>query len=143
MSNASVKDQPLSDQVDLEKARDSPTRLSDSNAEPPFAIGDEEKKPVQPHFADPAAFPEGGKQAWLTVAGSFAALFVSFGWVNCVGIFQDYYATNQLKAYSTSTISWISTLQGLGSLYLSYVVSLLTTLSFLHASHRRHHWKDI
>jgi len=66
--------------------------------------------PLNP-WTDPAAFPEGGRQAWLTVAGSSALLFVSFGWINCVGVFQDYYETHQLKDYTTSQISWIPTLQ--------------------------------
>lgn len=57
-------------------------------------------------------FPEGGLRAWLTVAGASACLFVSFGWVNCVGIFQDYYQSHQLKEYSPSEIAWVPSLQG-------------------------------
>ncbi|EZF25666.1 hypothetical protein H112_02090 [Trichophyton rubrum D6] len=56
-------------------------------------------------------YPEGGRTAWLTVAGASATLFVSFGWVNCVGIFQNYYHTHQLKAYTESEVAWISSLQ--------------------------------
>ncbi|KAH6884205.1 major facilitator superfamily domain-containing protein [Thelonectria olida] len=56
-------------------------------------------------------YPEGGKQAWLTVAGAWACMFVSFGWVNCVGIFQDYYQANQLRQYTPSEIAWIPSLQ--------------------------------
>ncbi|KAK2814704.1 hypothetical protein FQN49_008099 [Arthroderma sp. PD_2] len=57
------------------------------------------------------AYPEGGVAGWLTVAGASASLFVSFGWVNCVGIFQSYYHTHQLKAYTESEVAWISSLQ--------------------------------
>jgi hypothetical protein len=32
---------------------------------------------------DPAAFPDGGFQAWLAVAGGFCTIFASFGWINC------------------------------------------------------------
>ena len=63
-------------------------------------------------WMDPKSFPEGGGKAWLTVAGAAACLFVSFGWVNCVGVFQDYYQTHQLKQYTPSDISWIPSLQG-------------------------------
>lgn len=35
-------------------------------------------------------FPDGGLQAWATVAGSFCCLFVSFGWINSIGVFQAY-----------------------------------------------------
>jgi hypothetical protein len=57
------------------------------------------------------AFPEGGREAWLTVAGASACLFVSFGWVNCVGIFEEYYRTHQLSQYTPSQIAWIPGLQ--------------------------------
>ncbi|KAI5814878.1 major facilitator superfamily domain-containing protein [Pyronema omphalodes] len=60
---------------------------------------------------DPRSFPDGGLQAWLCVFGGFCCLFCSFGWVNVIGIFQGYYQSNQLKAYSPSTVSWISSLE--------------------------------
>jgi len=56
-------------------------------------------------------FPEGGKDAWLTVAGASACLFVSFGWVNCVGIFEEYYRAHQLKEYTAFDVAWIPALQ--------------------------------
>ncbi|RYO95279.1 hypothetical protein DL762_000162 [Monosporascus cannonballus] len=36
-------------------------------------------------------YPDGGPMAWLAVAGATACLFVPFGWVNVIGIFQEYY----------------------------------------------------
>lgn len=42
---------------------------------------------------------------------SFCCLFCSFGWLNCVGVFQSYYQTHQLSQYSPSTIAWISSCQ--------------------------------
>lgn len=65
------------------------------------------EKPVN----NPSNFPEGGAKAWLTVAGASACLFVSFGWVNCIGIFQEYYQSNQLKQYTASEVAWIPSLQ--------------------------------
>lgn len=56
---------------------------------------------------DPKSFPDGGRDAWLCVLGGFCALFCSFGWINCIGVFQEYYQTHQLSQYSASTISWI------------------------------------
>ena len=73
------------------------------------------KNPPQNPWMDPKSFPEGGAKAWLTVAGASACLFVSFGWVNCVGIFQEYYQTHQLKDYTASNISWIPALQSRSS----------------------------
>jgi hypothetical protein len=69
-----------------------------------------DKLPANP-WMDPKSFPDGGTKAWLTVAGASACLFVSFGWINCVGVFQDYYETHQLKEYSPSNIAWIPALQ--------------------------------
>ena len=73
------------------------------------------EKPAPNAWMDPKSFPEGGAKAWFTVAGASACLFVSFGWVNCVGIFQDYYQANQLKNYSASNIAWIPALQSKSS----------------------------
>lgn len=76
-----------------------------------------EKPPPNP-WMDPKSFPDGGAKAWLTIAGSSACLFVSFGWINCVGVFQEYYQTNQLKDYTASEIAWIPALQSRS--FLSY-----------------------
>lgn len=78
---------------------------------PSSSHGDLVEKSGPNPLMDPKAFPEGGAAAWLTVAGSSACLFVSFGWINCVGVFQDYYQTHQLAAYSPSDIAWIPALQ--------------------------------
>ncbi|KAH8422325.1 MCT family MFS transporter [Aspergillus melleus] len=55
--------------------------------------------------------PDGGLEAWLVVVGAWCTSFCSFGWVNSIGIFQSYYESNMLKNYSSSTISWIPSLQ--------------------------------
>ncbi|KAI1084799.1 major facilitator superfamily domain-containing protein [Whalleya microplaca] len=56
---------------------------------------------------DPNAFPDGGFQAWFCIAGGFCTVFCSFGWVNCIGVFQDYYQAHQLSSYSSSAVAWI------------------------------------
>ncbi|OCT47942.1 hypothetical protein CLCR_04095 [Cladophialophora carrionii] len=58
-------------------------------------------------WADPSSFPDGGRQAWLTVAAASACFFVSWGWINCVGVFQERYMSVELKQYSPSTVAWI------------------------------------
>jgi hypothetical protein len=65
-----------------------------------------EPKPAATHDS-----PEGGTKAWLTVAGASAALFVSFGWVNCIGLFQAQYEAHQLKNYTNSQVSWITSME--------------------------------
>ena len=59
----------------------------------------------------PSQFPEGGKDAYLCLLGGFCCLFCSFGWLNCLGVFQSYYQLNQLRDYSPSTIAWIASLE--------------------------------
>ncbi|KAF7557994.1 hypothetical protein G7Z17_g280 [Cylindrodendrum hubeiense] len=55
--------------------------------------------------------PDGGLAAWLVVLGAWCASFCSFGWLNSVGVFQEYYQNTLLSDYSPSTISWIPSLQ--------------------------------
>ncbi|KAL4962247.1 MCT family MFS transporter [Aspergillus stella-maris] len=57
--------------------------------------------------ADGNTYPEGGLEAWLVVLGSFLGLFASLGLVNTIGTFQAYLQENQLKDYSSGSISWI------------------------------------
>ncbi|RKL37985.1 hypothetical protein BFJ72_g7445 [Fusarium proliferatum] len=56
-------------------------------------------------------YPEGGREAWLVVLGGWCGLFCTFGLVTCVGVFLEHYQTGPLKEYSSSTISWITSLQ--------------------------------
>ncbi|KAF2503373.1 MFS general substrate transporter [Lophium mytilinum] len=55
--------------------------------------------------------PDGGAAAWLVVLGTWCTSFCSFGWLNSVGVFQEYYQVELLSNYSPSTISWIPSLQ--------------------------------
>lgn len=109
----------------LEKNSDQQSKeLSDAEPEDAEKAG---KPPPNP-LTDPKSFPEGGAKAWLTVAGASACLFVSFGWINCVGVFQQYYQTHQLKEYTTSDVSWIPALQSRS--FSSYHPIFLTMLVF-------------
>ncbi|KAJ5407060.1 hypothetical protein N7465_008344 [Penicillium sp. CMV-2018d] len=46
-------------------------------------------------------------RAWLSILGAFTCAFCTVGFMNSFGIFQEYYAKNQLSSSSTSTIAWI------------------------------------
>ncbi|EIM79592.1 MFS general substrate transporter [Stereum hirsutum FP-91666 SS1] len=59
----------------------------------------------------PTPFKEGGIHGYLTVFGSFLALFATFGQMNAFGSFQLWYSEHQLSQYSPSDISWIGSLQ--------------------------------
>ncbi|PYH45998.1 MCT family MFS transporter [Aspergillus saccharolyticus JOP 1030-1] len=57
--------------------------------------------------ADHAAAPDGGLQAWLVAGGSACIIFSCLGFANSFGVFEEYYAANQLRNESTSSIAWI------------------------------------
>ncbi|KIW20635.1 hypothetical protein PV08_01211 [Exophiala spinifera] len=67
----------------------------------------EEAKPKPPARES----PNGGLAAWLVVLGAWCTSFCSFGWLNSIGVFQEYYQNVLLSQYSPSTISWIPSLQ--------------------------------
>jgi hypothetical protein len=67
--------------------------------------------PTGPPGFNPADFPDGGMEAWLVVLGGWCALFCTFGFVNCVGVFVEYYANGPLSNYSSSAITWITSVQ--------------------------------
>lgn len=59
----------------------------------------------------PSVPPDGGAKAWLAVLGAWCCLFCTFGWINCIGIFQTQYQQNELKSYSSSVVAWITSVE--------------------------------
>lgn len=59
--------------------------------------------------AEEVYFPEGGLRAWLCVGGSFCITFITFGYLNSFGVFQEYLGSSggPLADYNDSTIAWI------------------------------------
>lgn len=53
-------------------------------------------------------FPEGGREAWVVLFGTWCVLFCTFGLGNSIGVFQTYYVSHALRQYSSSTVSWIT-----------------------------------
>ncbi|KAM5539789.1 hypothetical protein V8D89_006602 [Ganoderma adspersum] len=60
--------------------------------------------------------PDGGRAAWLTIAGAWMIQFCTFGYLNAFGVYQDFYTRDFLSHESPSNISWIGSLQ----LFLMY-----------------------
>ncbi|KAJ7658890.1 major facilitator superfamily domain-containing protein [Mycena rosella] len=58
----------------------------------------------------PPTFPEGGLQAWATVAGAFLVQFCGFGYTTSFGVYQDFYTRVYLTQSSSSAISWIGSI---------------------------------
>ncbi|KAI0189533.1 major facilitator superfamily transporter [Xylaria flabelliformis] len=58
-------------------------------------------------------------RSWLAVFGAALALFCTVGYINAFGVYQVYYETGLLKAYTDSDISWIGSV----SIFLLYIGS--------------------
>ncbi|SJX61518.1 related to MCH4-monocarboxylate transporter [Sporisorium reilianum f. sp. reilianum] len=58
-----------------------------------------------------AALADGGLVAWLQVVASFMLFFNSWGLVNTYGSFQTFYQAHLLRNHTSSSISWIGSLQ--------------------------------
>ncbi|KZT69532.1 MFS general substrate transporter [Daedalea quercina L-15889] len=89
--------------ADLEKSEDRTSWHA-----PTFVDASAVSEHVADHTEDAV---EGGTKGWLTVFGSFLALFCTFGQLNSFGTFQSWYADHQLSHESPSVISWIGSLQ--------------------------------
>ncbi|KAI0877455.1 monocarboxylate permease-like protein, mch4 [Hypoxylon argillaceum] len=72
---------------------------------------DHEKSTDLPVPTDPPPPPDGGLVAWTQVAAGFVILFNTWGILSSFGVFQSYYASGDLFVASSSTISWIGSIQ--------------------------------
>lgn len=52
-------------------------------------------------------YPEGGREAWLTVFGAWCAMVGGLGLLNTIGPLQTYVSRHQLRDYPQSTVAWI------------------------------------
>lgn len=69
----------------------------------------------------PSDFPDGGLTAWLVVFGGWCGLFCTFGFINCIGVFQEYYLRGPLADYSASTVSWITSMEVWGLVFFGLI----------------------
>ncbi|OAA73361.1 Major facilitator superfamily domain, general substrate transporter [Cordyceps fumosorosea ARSEF 2679] len=69
--------------------------------------------------------PDGGVTAWLVVLGGWCTAFCSFGWLNSIGVFQQYYQKELLRGQNASTVSWIPSLQIFFILGLGPIVGMI------------------
>jgi hypothetical protein len=66
----------------LEKIEGGDDRSDDNRSRLDIIVSPEPSaKAISPPVGAP---PDGGLKAWSVVAGGFFALFVSFGWINCI-----------------------------------------------------------
>lgn len=69
----------------------------------------------------PSDFPDGGLEAWSVVFGGWCGLFCTFGFVSCIGVFQQYYEEGPLRNYSSSDVSWITATQVWGMVFFGLI----------------------
>lgn len=79
-------------------------------------------------------FPEGGREAWIVLFGTWCVLFCTFGLGNSIGVFQTYYVSHALRQYSSSTISWITSFM---QWVLNFLPIVVGSPSFFASARRR------
>ncbi|TBU39592.1 MFS general substrate transporter [Dichomitus squalens] len=66
-----------------------------------------EKLADDPSTATSESFPpDGGRVAWLTLAGAWMVQFCTFGYLNAFGVYQDFYTREFLSHETPSSISY-------------------------------------
>ncbi|CAI7617832.1 unnamed protein product [Penicillium crustosum] len=83
-----------------------------NSTQPSDAEREKEASPSPPPGPLVSPPPNGGRKAWLQVAGSFLIVLNTWGLANSFGIFQAYYTTTLLPESTPSAISWIGSIQG-------------------------------
>ncbi|KAK9479741.1 major facilitator superfamily domain-containing protein [Lipomyces japonicus] len=99
--------------------------MADEYADDPSSMLDEKTTADDSKHLVELYAPDKGARAWLCVTGSFLGIFCSFGYVNVIGVFQEYYASHQLQDYSQSSISWISSIETFIMVFGSIIVGRL------------------
>ncbi|GLB39003.1 putative major facilitator superfamily protein [Lyophyllum shimeji] len=66
---------------------------------------------VQTLASQEVTFPEGGWRAWSVVFGVWLNQFVTLGYTNAHGVYNDFYVREYLSNYPSSQISWIGSVQ--------------------------------
>lgn len=62
-------------------------------------------------LVNPGPPPDGGLKAWTQVAMCWLVLFMTWGYTNSFGTFQQYYASDAGLNLPPSTVSWIGSMQ--------------------------------
>ncbi|PYH46828.1 putative MFS monocarboxylate transporter [Aspergillus saccharolyticus JOP 1030-1] len=87
--------------------------------------GETSSDTAAPTGAVSLAFPEGGRDAWTCLLGSFLIMFPSFGFQTAVGSVQDYISVHQLAHYSVRDVGWITAIFVFLALFLGVQVGPL------------------
>ncbi|KAJ6589092.1 MFS general substrate transporter [Mycena capillaripes] len=86
------------------------TTLSDLSTCPCPATATDESNP-KPCDKQPGPVPDGGLEAWATVAGGFMLYVAGLGYFNAYGVYQDFYVREFMTQHSPAEIAWIGSCQ--------------------------------
>ncbi|OAQ60617.1 oxalate/formate antiporter [Pochonia chlamydosporia 170] len=65
-------------------------------------------EPIDVEVQDPTeSYPEGGREAWLTIFGCWCGMLAPMGWLNTLAVLQARVSQNELKHLPESTTGWI------------------------------------
>ncbi|KAJ7714082.1 major facilitator superfamily domain-containing protein [Mycena metata] len=76
--------------------------------------------------------PDGGLQAWATVAGGFMLYVAGLGYFNAYGVYQDFYVRQFMTRYSPAEIAWIGSCQIAIQFVLGLPVGKLFDAGYFH-----------
>ena len=87
--------------------------MSPIASEPPYDLDDTIVTELEDEVDSTTSpsIPDGGTRAWLCVFGGFLGTFVTFGYLNSYGVWQEYYRRTTLANKTASEISWIGAFQ--------------------------------
>ncbi|PSR85698.1 riboflavin transporter MCH5 [Coniella lustricola] len=103
-----------------------PSSIDDNTTEDAAAGSEAAAAGPLPGFGwHPSDFPDGGFEAWSVVLGGWCGLFCTFGFISCVGVFQEYYESGPLSHYSTSSVSWITATEVFAMIFFGIVFGRL------------------
>ncbi|KAH8893061.1 MFS general substrate transporter [Thozetella sp. PMI_491] len=131
MSSMEKKPLPERDASDFTLAQE-PGSASDQPATREYGPGD----PIGGNKATerpPNPPPNGGTSAWFQVLGGFLLFFNTWGLLNTFGVFQTYYESGALFQASSSSISWIGSIQSFFVLFMGIVVGPIYDRGYLRA----------
>jgi hypothetical protein len=57
--------------------------------------------------SDTESYPEGGREAWLTILGCWCGMLAPMGWLNALAVLQARVSQHELSSLPESTTGWI------------------------------------
>ncbi|OAA82345.1 Major facilitator superfamily domain, general substrate transporter [Akanthomyces lecanii RCEF 1005] len=134
----------MSQMLESEEAEASATPMDNTNSSARVSsqqdVSDSEK--AAPPASSPPAPPDGGTTAWLVVLGGWCTAFCSFGWLNSIGVFQQYYQKVLLHNQNASTGPIVGMLfDKYGPRYLLLAGTLMHVFGIMMASISTQYWQ--